>query len=687
MTVETSQTPSAAIDSDRWPAVAKVPRGPLAAASAAIANRLLRRTATHLPLRLVYSDGTATGAADPRAPSLFIHRPDALARRIGRHGLIGFGESYMAGEWSSKELTRVLTVLAGSVDELVPRSLHWLRPITPTFRPSWPDHSRDQARRNIAVHYDLSNDLFAAFLDETMTYSCAMFTDLLAQPTPAWTELAAAQRRKIDRLLDVAGVQQGSHVLEIGTGWGELCIRAAARGAHIRSVTLSVEQQRLARQRVAAAGFGHRVEIDLCDYRDVDGQYDSVVSVEMIEAVGYRSWPRYFAALEQLVRPGGPVAIQAITMPHHRMLATRHTQTWIQKYIFPGGLLPSTQAIIDITGQHTGLRIVDAASLRPHYAETLRLWRERFMQRRDGLAHLGFDEVFARMWELYLAYSEAGFRSGYLVRLPVDVDPRGPPVNIVVVTSVSALAVAVVHSVAFAIGRRIGRYNVVDVVWGLGFVAVAVAAATLGHGDPVRRWLLLALVSTWGLRLSWHMYRKTAGQGEDPRYADLLRGATPVQALRKVFGLQGLLTLFVSFPLQLSAVTGPTPKPLLAVGGVGLAVWLVGITFEAVGDWQLWVFKSDPANRGVIMDRGLWAWTRHPNYFGDACVWWGLWLITINDWAPLATVGSPLLMTYLLVDVSGARLTERYLKGRPGFAEYQRRTAYFVPRPPRSARR
>lgn len=232
--------------------------------------------------------------------------------------------------------------------------------------------------------------------------------------------------------------------------------------------------------------------------------------------------------------------------------------------------------------------------------------------------------------------------------------------NIVVVTSVSALAVAVVHSVAFAIGRRIGRYNVVDVVWGLGFVAVAVAAATLGHGDPVRRWLLLALVSTWGLRLSWHMYRKTAGQGEDPRYADLLRGATPVQALR---------------------------KPLLAVGGVGLAVWLVGITFEAVGDWQLWVFKSDPANRGVIMDRGLWAWTRHPNYFGDACVWWGLWLITINDWAPLATVGSPLLMTYLLVDVSGARLTERYLKGRPGFAEYQRRTAYFVPRPPRSARR
>ncbi|OSC42765.1 DUF1295 domain-containing protein [Mycobacterium decipiens] len=255
------------------------------------------------------------------------------------------------------------------------------------------------------------------------------------------------------------------------------------------------------------------------------------------------------------------------------------------------------------------------------------------------------------------------------------------------VSSASALALAVVHSVAFAIGRRVGRYNVVDVAWGVGFVAVAVVAATLGGGDPIRRWLLLALVSIWGLRLSWHMYRKTAGKGEDPRYADLLRGATPAQALRKVFGLQGFLTLFISFPLQLSAVTGPTPKPLLPVGGLGLAVWLVGITFEAVGDRQLRVFKSEPANHGLIMDRGLWAWTRHPNYFGDACVWWGLWLITIDGWVPLATVGSPLLMTYLLVDVSGARLTERYMKDRPGFARYQRQTAYFVPRPPRSARR
>ena len=411
-----SRNPLGPIDSRRWPAVAKVPSGPVAAASAVVADRLLRRAAARLPLRLVYPDGVV-GAADPTAPTMVIHRPDALARRIGRHGLIGFGESYMAGEWSCKEsphdLTQVLTVFASSVADLVPGTLQRLRPIAPAFRPRWRSADRDQARRNVAEHYDLSNDLFAEFLDETMMYSCALFARLPAR-TPKWPDLAAAQRDKIDRLLDVAGVQDGSRVLEIGTGWGELSIRAASRGAHVRSVTLSAEQQHLARLRVAAAGLSDSVQIDLCDYRDAEGCYDAVVSVEMIEAVGYHAWPRYFATLEQLVRPGGRVAIQAITMPHERMLASRNTRTWIQKYIFPGGLLPSTRVIADITERHTGLRTVDMTSLRPHYAETLRLWRERFTERRDALAHLGFDEVFRRMWELYLAYSEAGFRSGYL---------------------------------------------------------------------------------------------------------------------------------------------------------------------------------------------------------------------------------------------------------------------------------
>jgi cyclopropane-fatty-acyl-phospholipid synthase len=421
MNLQTTQDQPPAIDSERWPAIASVPSGAAAAASAIIAERLLRRAVARLPMRLVYPDGTVVGAADPTLPTLVLHRPDALARRIGRYGLIGFGESYMAGEWStgsSDDLTAVLTVLAGSVADLVPRTLQRLRPIAPAFRPRWRGANRDQARRDIARHYDLSNELFAEFLDETMTYSSALFTELPGshRPTgrPAWSDLAAAQRRKIDRLLDVTAVGPGSQVLEIGTGWGELCIRAATRGARIRSVTLSVEQQRLARQRVAAAGLSDLVQIDLCDYRDIEGCYDAVLSVEMIEAVGYHAWPRYFATLERLVRPGGRVAIQAITMSHARMLATRNTHTWIQKYIFPGGLLPSTRAIAGITERRTGLRTVDTASLRPHYAETLRLWRERFTQRRDGLAQLGFDEVFGRMWELYLAYSEAGFRSGYL---------------------------------------------------------------------------------------------------------------------------------------------------------------------------------------------------------------------------------------------------------------------------------
>ncbi len=410
MSVDIAGTVGSTIDSVRWPNVARVPGGPLGVVSGSIADRLLRRAAARLPLRLRYPDGSVVGAADPTLPTLVIHRPDALARRIGRYGLIGFGESYMAGEWSSGDLVGVLTELAKSVTELVPAALQRLRPIAVAGAPRTQHNSPTQARRNVSAHYDLSNDLFAEFLDETMTYSSALFDSVPATPQ----RLADAQRRKVDRLLDIARVGPGSRVLEIGTGWGELCIRAAARGAEIRSVTLSAEQQHLAQQRVAAAGLSDRVQIELRDYRDVDGRYDAVLSVEMVEAVGYRFWPTYFRTLDRLVAPGGRVAIQAITMPHDRVLATRDTYTWIQKYIFPGGLLPSTEAIIGITERHTRLRTVDVLSLRPHYAETLRLWREKFSQRRDTLAALGFDEVFRRMWELYLAYSEAGFRSGYL---------------------------------------------------------------------------------------------------------------------------------------------------------------------------------------------------------------------------------------------------------------------------------
>jgi cyclopropane-fatty-acyl-phospholipid synthase len=398
------------LDSARWPSVARIPAGPLSMATARVAESFLRRAAARLPLRLRYPDGSVVGAADSTLPTMEIHRPTALFRRVGRSGLIGFGESYMAGDWSSDDLAGLLTAFANSMTDLVPPALQWLRPLAVVRHPRSMYNSLKQARDNVAEHYDLSNDLFAEFLDDTMTYSAALFES----SQPEWSTLENAQRRKIDRLLDSARVGPGSHVLEIGTGWGELCIRAAARGARVHSITLSAEQQRLARQRVAAAGLSDLVTIELKDYREVQGRYDAVVSVEMIEAVGYRFWPTYFHALDRLVSPGGRVTIQAITMPHGRMLASRNTYTWIQKYIFPGGMIPSVEAIIGITERDTRLRTVDMLSLRPHYAETLRLWRERFNAQRDSVSAFGFDDVFQRMWELYLAYSEAGFRSSYL---------------------------------------------------------------------------------------------------------------------------------------------------------------------------------------------------------------------------------------------------------------------------------
>ena len=252
--------------------------------------------------------------------------------------------------------------------------------------------------------------------------------------------------------------------------------------------------------------------------------------------------------------------------------------------------------------------------------------------------------------------------------------------------SAAALAIVVlVYGITFLIGRRIGRYNVVDVTWGLSFVAVAGVAALVGPGDVFRRLLLLALVTVWGVRLAWHMVGKSAGKGEDPRYRRLLEDDfSAVTVLRKIFLIQALATWFISLPIQLSAVLGPTPGGLVPVLAAGVALWVVGVSFEAIGDDQLRTFKADPANKGAIMDRGLWAWTRHPNYFGDASVWWGLWLISITGWLSLSTVLSPVAMSYFLVYATGARLTEKIMADRPGFAEYRSRTSFFLPRPPKS---
>ncbi|WP_435603699.1 class I SAM-dependent methyltransferase [Streptomyces sp. bgisy130] len=392
------------VDAATWPDVAHGPRG--SAARTAVTRLLVQRALAALPLRLALGDAPVTGAA---GPLVRVHDPEAFFRRIGTDGLIGFGESYMAGEWEADDLVGALTVLAAHLTSLVPRPLQQLRGAWARRRPRAQRNTLAGARQNIHRHYDLSNDLFALFLDPTMTYSSAVF-----RKRPAgWGDLAAAQHRKIDRLLDLAGVGYGTRLLEIGTGWGELALRAAARGARVVSVTLSQEQRDLARARIAQAGHADRVAVELCDYRRVSGRYDAVVSVEMIEAVGEDFWPVYFETLARLLLPGGRIALQAITMPHARMRATRTTYTWIHKYIFPGGLIPSVEAI----AQHTaaaGLRVRENDGYGGHYAETLRLWRERFTQRAADVDALGFDLVFRRMWEFYLAYSEAGFRAGYL---------------------------------------------------------------------------------------------------------------------------------------------------------------------------------------------------------------------------------------------------------------------------------
>jgi cyclopropane-fatty-acyl-phospholipid synthase len=346
-----------------------------------------------------------SGAGGPQSPVLQIRYADAFYRRLGS-GTAGLAEAYMAGDWDSGDLAGLFTVLAEHVMALVPRPLQALRRWYIPRQPASEDGTIMGARRNIERHYDLSDDLFALFLDPTMTYSSALFA-------PGDT-LARAQRRKIETLLDRTGTGPGTSVLEIGTGWGELAIRAAARGAQVTTLTISPSQWATARRRVAAAGVADRVDVQLRDYRQATGRYEVILSVEMIEAVGERYWPAYFAAIDGLLAPGGRAGIQAITMPHDRMLATRGGHTWIHKYIFPGGQIPSLQAITGNLRGHTTLRVTADYPMGQHYARTLHEWRRQFLAATNAVTQLGFSPTFQRMWNLYLAYSEAGFRSGYL---------------------------------------------------------------------------------------------------------------------------------------------------------------------------------------------------------------------------------------------------------------------------------
>ena len=395
-------TPSAQATSGAWPRLPAPAAGRL---RPAVARALITRMAARLPIRVEMPDGGSLGGGGPQAPVLALRDPESFFARVGS-GTSGFAESYMAGDWDSADLPGLFAVMADHLPDLVPAPLRGLRRLYIPGRPAAEDATVQGARRNVERHYDLSNDFFRLFLDPTLTYSSAFFV-------PGDT-LEQAQRRKIDRLLDVTGTGPGTRLLEIGTGWGELALRAAARGARVTTLTISSAQFEMAALRARAAGLDDRIDLRLRDYREAAGSYDVVVSVEMIEAVGAPYWPEYFRAIDRLLAPGGRAGVQAITMPHDRMLATLNGQTWIHTYIFPGGQIPSMEAIRRTLAGHTSLRVTSDLAMGCHYARTLAQWRERFADAQDDVAALGFSRQFRRMWDLYLAYSQAGFESGYL---------------------------------------------------------------------------------------------------------------------------------------------------------------------------------------------------------------------------------------------------------------------------------
>ncbi|HEX5406207.1 MAG TPA: cyclopropane-fatty-acyl-phospholipid synthase family protein [Pseudonocardiaceae bacterium] len=397
-----------------WPGLATPVHSPLKATAARL---LFNAVVRGLPIKVVLPDGRRLGGGGQNAPEMRIRRPADFFNRLGVDGTIGLGEAYMVGDWTTDSLVEVLTPFAARMTGLVPQPLRDIRRWAGHRKPAAEHNTIDGARENIHRHYDLSNDLFGMFLDDTMTYSCAWFA-------PGTDELSAAQVRKVDAILDYAGVRAGSKVLEIGSGWGTLAIRAAQRGADVTSLTISTEQKELADQRIAEAGVADRARVVMRDYREETGRYDAVVSVEMIEAVGHQYWPDYFGAVDRVLQPGGRFALQAITMPHSQMLATRYSQGWPHKYIFPGGELLSIPEIEYQVAEHTDMRIIERQSLGSHYARTLRHWRLRFLEQWPKVSALGFDETFHRMWEFYLAYFESGFRADYLDVWQLRMDKR-----------------------------------------------------------------------------------------------------------------------------------------------------------------------------------------------------------------------------------------------------------------------
>jgi cyclopropane-fatty-acyl-phospholipid synthase len=341
------------------------------------------------------------------------------ARRIITRGGLGLAEGYMAGEWDTPDLDAVLDLgLANIRSEAIrargpavaaasaaTRLVHRLRDNTP-----------GGAKRNIAYHYDLGNDFYELWLDDTMTYSCAAF-DSEAEP------LECAQRRKWDRLLELIQPTRRDHVLEIGCGWGGFAIHAAKQaGCRVTGITLSEEQAALARERVLREGLEGKVDIRLQDYRDVPETYSAIASIEMFEAVGERWWPVFFGRMRDLLERGGAAAVQTITIASERFDHYRAHPDFIQRYVFPGGMLPSPERF-EASALSAGLAVGEPSFFGGDYARTLKRWAERFETVLPSVRELGFDEHFIRMWRYYLAYCRAGFLASSIDVMQVRLEP------------------------------------------------------------------------------------------------------------------------------------------------------------------------------------------------------------------------------------------------------------------------
>jgi len=347
---------------------------------------------------------------DALAVTLIVRDPAAY-RAILFGGSVGAGEAYMEGLWTCDDLPTLARILAKNLDALDAMDggpARFARRVSDLFTTMTRRNTRAGSRRNITHHYDLSNEFFALFLDESLVYSSAIFER-------EDSSLAEGQRTKLDRVCRKLELGPGDHLLEIGSGWGSLAIFAASvYGCRVTTATVSREQHRLATERVRAAGLEERVEVVLRDYRDLRGTYDKLASIEMIEAVGHEYLDDYFRVSSERLAPHGVMLLQAITIRDQRHERHRKSVDFIKQHIFPGSCIPSVTTMLDSATRATDLCIEDLEDLTPHYARTLRLWRERLLGKRDEVRRLGFGEPFVRMWECYLAYCEGAFEERYL---------------------------------------------------------------------------------------------------------------------------------------------------------------------------------------------------------------------------------------------------------------------------------